>query len=95
MRTAVLALFVPLFALAATLGSSRAAEDTCFKISDSAICLAAAPKCHWVGEERDCLDGPPPPQDACRAHGDRAICDSDATLGCGWDAARGCLAKAD
>ena len=95
MKKAVLAPLVLLSALAATLGSSRAADDTCFKISDSAMCLAASPRCHWVGEERDCLDGPPPPQDACRAHGDKSICDSDATLGCRWDAVRGCVATAD
>ena len=67
--------------------------DVCVEIRDAAVCVMAEPKCHWSGEERDCLDGPAPPQDACIVHSSEAIC-SVSTLGCVWSEVKGCTAKA-
>ena len=66
--------------------------DVCAEIRDAAVCVMAAPKCHWSGEERDCLDGPAPAQDACIVHSSESIC-SVSTLDCVWDADKGCTAK--
>jgi hypothetical protein len=65
---------------------AAAAAENCM-IGDSALCLADA-NCHWDGQKRGCFPGPAPAQDACAAHGDEAICDSDAALGCAWAAER-------
>lgn len=78
---------IALIALAATLGLgtfASLAEETC-SIRDSAMCLAN-PKCHWDGSKRGCYPGPAPYQDPCAAHEADAICASDDTLGCKWNA---------
>ena len=78
---------VPAYALPVT------STDVCAEIRDSAVCLMAEPKCHWSGPERDCLDGPPPPQDACVVHSSESIC-RFSTLGCVWTEGKGCTARA-
>lgn len=83
-------------ALAVALGfgtPALAQQDECM-IGDSALCLAN-PNCHWDGERRGCFPGPAEYQDACAAHGDQGICDSDTTLGCKWSAEKSvCESKA-
>jgi hypothetical protein len=62
--------------------------------SDSAICLSL-PNCHWDVNRRGCYDGPPPETaDACASHEDEALCNSDKTLGCAWNAdKKACASK--
>jgi hypothetical protein len=72
----------------------RAAADEC-RISDSALCLAN-PNCHWDVDKRGCEPGPLQATDACAAHEDKGICESDTTLGCQWSAdKKECLSKAN
>ena len=86
--------------LAAFLAASPAyalpvtSTDVCAEIRDAAVCVMAEPKCHWSGEERDCLDGPAPPQDGCVVHSSESICNVSA-LGCVWTKDKGCTAKPD
>ncbi len=83
MRRVIVALIAMPVAIAAGALAAAAAE-TCM-IGDAALCLAA-PGCHWDGEKRGCYPGPAPARDACAAHGDQAICDTDISLGCKWSA---------
>ena len=88
--------FVALFiALPLAIGTSpvaMAATEECM-IGDSALCLAN-PNCHWDGERRGCYPGPAEYQDACASHLDKAICETDTTLGCKWsDSANKCESK--
>ena len=83
MRSIVIAIVVALMPLL-TGAFDRAAADEC-RISDSALCLAN-PNCHWDVDKRGCEPGPLKAGDACAAHGDKDICESDTTLGCTWSA---------
>jgi hypothetical protein len=75
-----------IFALAGTCAGTLAAPavEGC-RTGDSAICISD-PNCHWNPERRGCYEGAPPHQDACAAHSDQNICDTDLTIGCKWDA---------
>ena len=80
-------IFALIIALPVALGASNVAMgagEECF-IGDSALCLAN-PNCHWEGEKRGCYPGPAQHQDACAAHTDQGVCDTDTTLGCKWSA---------
>jgi hypothetical protein len=83
MRRLTAALIAALLATTA-IAFEAAAEDKCM-ISDAALCLAN-PNCHWDVDKRGCEPGQAAYRDACAAHGDQAICDSDTTLGCKWSA---------
>ena len=82
MRTLTLVLAAA--ALAATSVAGLSAEGQKCNIRDSAMCLAE-PGCHYDGNRRGCYEGPHP-GDACAAHEDQSICDTDVSLGCKWDA---------
>jgi hypothetical protein len=60
-----------------------AAIEKC-RTGDSAVC-ASDPNCHWDYERRGCYEGAPMHEDACAAHSDQDICDTDLTIGCKWD----------
>ena len=83
MRSLIVGLIAALVVIAAGSFKGEAAENC--MIGDAALCLAA-PNCHWDGERRGCFPGPAPYRDACAAHEDKAICDTDTTLGCKWSA---------
>jgi hypothetical protein len=86
---AIVAAFIPL--VMSTF--DNAAADEC-RISDSALCLAN-PNCHWDVDKRGCEPGPLQATDACAAHSDKGICESDTTLGCFWSAEKTeCVSKA-
>ena len=86
---AVVAVFIPLPGGAPV----PAVADDC-RISDAALCLAN-PNCHWDVDKRGCEPGPLKTEDACAAHSDKGVCDSDATLGCTWSAEKNeCATKA-
>jgi hypothetical protein len=53
-------------------------------IGDASICLAT-PGCHWDYSTRGCAAGPAPKQDACAAHEDPNICNTNKTLNCAWN----------
>ncbi|MGV1014179.1 MAG: hypothetical protein ACOYB4_04345 [Methyloceanibacter sp.] len=79
--------------LAIGLGSSQLdASEECH-IGDASLCLAA-PNCHWDYSQRGCVAGPAKQQDACVAHEDPNVCNTNKTLNCGWnDAAKKCETK--
>ena len=81
--------------LALSLGTyASAAPENCM-IGDSALCLAD-PNCHWDVQKRSCFPGPLPAQDVCAVHEDKAVCDTDDSLGCSWSAANSkCESKAN
>jgi hypothetical protein len=86
------ALILGLVALSA--GTIKAAALESCATGDSAIC-ASTPNCHWDVDKRGCYPGPLQAPDACLAHGDKAICDSDVSLGCQWSADnKKCVSKA-
>ncbi len=66
-------------------GSFKAAAEEHCMTGDSAICLAD-PDCHWDGAKRGCYPGAAERVDPCGVHGDKAICEGDASLGCKWTA---------
>ena len=74
---------IGLAALGAGTMASAALENCA--TGDSAIC-ASDPNCHWDVDKRGCYPGPLEAPDACLAHGDKAICESDVSLGCTWSA---------
>jgi len=83
MRSMTVALSAALIALSAAPFEIAAADDC--RISDSALCLAN-PNCHWDADKRGCEPGPLKAPDACSAHSDKGVCESDVTLGCKWSA---------
>ncbi len=92
MRNAIVALSV--LPLLAVLGISQSgAADTKCHIGDAARCLST-PGCHWDYSTRGCAAGEGQSQDACAAHEDPNICNTNKTLNCGWnDAAKKCETK--
>jgi hypothetical protein len=81
-------------ALVAGTGTPTIAQQDECMIGDAALCLAN-PNCHWDGGRRGCYPGPAEHGDACAAHEDQGICDSDTTLGCKWSAEKSqCGSKA-
>ena len=62
---------------------SQGAAEKCH-IGDASICLAT-PGCHWDYSTRGCAAGPAPKQDACAAHEDPNICNTNKTLNCAWN----------
>jgi hypothetical protein len=94
MRNLTAALIAVSFVMLCDLPASLSAER-CGAIRDSAICLST-PNCHYDVNQRGCVDGPLPRQDACAVHGSEGICDSDVALGCKWNAARSaCASKSE
>jgi hypothetical protein len=93
MRGLLVGLIAGLAVLVASTVAGSALEDC--RTGDSAICLGDS-KCHWDYERRGCYAGPPERSaDACAAHGDKGICESDVTLGCKWSAANKCESSAE
>ncbi|MGH6866648.1 MAG: hypothetical protein ACREDO_10880 [Methyloceanibacter sp.] len=82
--------------LMASFGANAHADAVnCRKIYDSAQCSMEA-KCYFDVNERTCFDGPRPKEDACAVHEGEALCVTDKTLGCAWDAkAKACVTQAD
>jgi hypothetical protein len=91
MRNAIFAMFTACLALTAATPRSPAAEEC--MIGDAALCLLAAPKCHWDSDRRGCYPGPGAFRDACAAHEDKGVCVTS-SLGCQWsDAGNKCESK--
>ena len=95
MRATFIAFSLALFALTFGDVSAHAEKVRCSAIRDSALCLAE-PTCWFdAAENKGCVDGPPPAQDACGVHGGESICVSDTALGCAWNADdKKCVTKA-
>ena len=83
MRRMSVTLIAALVALGVSAFASAAFEKC--RTGDSALC-AADPNCHWDYERRGCYEGAPVHEDACAAHEDPTICDTDVTIGCKWNA---------
>lgn len=83
MRHLSASLIAALAVLAAGTVEASAVEGC--RTGDSAICISD-PNCHWNAERRGCYEGAPVHQDACASHSDQAICDTDLTFGCKWNA---------
>jgi hypothetical protein len=76
-------------------GVSPSSAGGCGTIRDSAMC-ASTPNCYYDVNQRHCLEGTRPREDACAVHGDEGLCDADAALGCKWNAARSaCASKSE
>ena len=92
MRSTIVAVILGFVALTSGTMQSTALENCA--TGDSAIC-ASDPNCHWDVDKRGCYPGPLQAPDACSAHSDQGICESDATLGCQWSAdKKECVSKA-
>ena len=91
MRNMIVALIaVPLLT---GLGTGLSAASEKCHIGDASICLST-PGCHWNYDKRGCYEGPGPKQDACAAHEDPNVCNTNKTLNCGWnDEAKKCQSK--
>jgi hypothetical protein len=96
MRATFIAFSLALLALMFGDVSANAEKVRCSAIRDSALCLAE-PTCWFnAAENKGCVDGPPPAQDACGVHGGESICVSDTALGCAWNADdKKCVTKAN
>jgi hypothetical protein len=91
MRSLIAAITLGLVVLGAATAESAALENCA--TGDSAIC-ASDPNCHWDVNKRGCYPGPLDAPDACSAHSDKGICESDTTLGCTWSADKNeCVTK--
>jgi hypothetical protein len=73
-------------------GRADSAPERCSAIRDSAIC-AGRSDCYYDVNGRGCLQGARPYEDACAAHSDKAVCDTDISLGCKWDGAKNACAS--
>lgn len=83
MRRLSLIIVSALISLAAGAFAAAAVEGC--RTGDSAICISD-PNCHWNPERRGCYEGAPVHEDACASHSAQAICDTDVTIGCKWNA---------
>ncbi len=83
--------------LAMTFGGTPAdAEEVrCQAIRDSAMCVSE-PTCWYdAANNKGCLPGPRPDEDACGVHGGESTCNTS-SLGCAWNAAdEKCVTKAE
>jgi len=93
MRSAFVAISLAILAL--TLGGTPAdaKEVRCQAIRDSAMCVTE-PTCWYDAvNNKGCLPGPRPDEDACGVHGGESTCNTS-SLGCAWNAADNkCAAK--
>jgi hypothetical protein len=88
----LIALSIALLSLAGLSPSLNAASEKCH-IGDASRCLTT-PGCHWDYSKRGCYEGQAPAQDACAAHEDPNICNTNKTLNCGWnEEAKKCQTK--
>jgi hypothetical protein len=86
MRATIIAFSLALLAFAFTGVSAHAEKVRCSAIRDSAMC-AERPDCWYDAKDnKGCLDGPRPAEDACSVHGSESICAADTSLGCAWNA---------
>ncbi|HUU24540.1 MAG TPA: hypothetical protein VMW68_03090 [Methyloceanibacter sp.] len=83
--------------LAVTFGGTPAGaeEVRCQAIRDSAMCVSE-PTCWYdAANNKGCLPGPRPDEDACAVHHGESTCNTS-SLGCAWNAAgKTCVSKAD
>ncbi len=95
MRSTIFAFVLAL--LAVTFGGTptRAEEVRCQAIRDSAMCVAE-PSCWYdAANNKGCLPGPRPAEDACAVHHGESTCNLS-SLGCAWNAAdKTCVTKAE
>ena len=95
MRSTLIASLFAAFAL--TLGgvSAQAEDVRCQAIRDSAMCVSE-PTCWYDAvNNKGCLPGPRPDENACAVHGSESTCNVS-SLGCSWDAAGStCVSKAE
>ena len=76
------------------IGLSQAGASEKCHIGDAAVCLST-PGCYWDYSTRGCTEGEAQKQDACAAHEDPNICNTNKTLNCGWnEEAKKCQSKA-
>jgi hypothetical protein len=85
MRSTILAFCLTLLAM--TFGGTPADAEKvrCSAIRDSAMCVSE-PTCWYDAvNNKGCLDGPRPDEDACAVHGGESTCNTS-SLGCAWNA---------
>ncbi|MGH6736696.1 MAG: hypothetical protein ACRECX_11545 [Methyloceanibacter sp.] len=73
---------------------AHAEKVRCSAIRDSAMCVAE-PSCWYdAANNKGCLDGPRPEENACAVHGSESTCNTS-SLGCTWSAAGECVTKTE
>lgn len=95
MRSTIFAFLLALVAVTAGGMPVDAEEVRCQAIRDSAMCLAE-PSCWYdAANNKGCLPGPRPEEDACGVHGGESTCNTS-SLGCAWNATdEKCVTKAE
>ena len=95
MRSIISACLFALLAMTFAAGPVVAEKVRCSAIRDSAMCLSE-PTCWYdAANNKGCLEGPRPDENACGVHGGESICNTS-TLGCRWDPAdKKCVSKAN
>ena len=93
MRSMISACLFALIAMASVGGPAAAEKVRCSAIRDSAMCVSE-PTCWYdAANNKGCLEGPRPGENACGVHGGESICNTS-TLGCMWDAGgKKCVGK--
>lgn len=95
MRSTISAFCLALLAMTFGGTTADAEEVRCQAIRDSAMCVAE-PTCWYDAvNNKGCLPGPRPDENACAVHGGESTCNTS-TLGCTWNAGdKTCVTKAD
>jgi hypothetical protein len=98
MRSILVAFLLALSALFSD-GAAAAEPDMdtvrCTAIRDSAQCVSRSDCWYDAVNNKGCLKGPRPDEDACQVHGSQSICNVS-TLGCAWNEAESkCVSTAN
>ena len=95
MQLTIVAFFLALMAMPFSTSPTGAETVRCQAIRDSAMCVSE-PTCWYDAvNNKGCLPGPRPDENACAVHGGESTCNAS-SLGCAWNAAdKKCASKAD
>ena len=85
MRSMIVAFLLSLIATTFAVSPAAAEKVRCPAIRDSAMCVAESTCWYDAANNKGCLEGPRPDENACGVHGGESICNTS-TLDCMWDA---------
>ena len=96
MRATFIAFSLALLAVSFSGSFANAEKVRCTAIRDSAMCAERSDCWYDAKDNKGCLNGPRPAEDACSVHGSESICAADTSLGCAWNAGdKKCVTKAN
>lgn len=85
MRPMICAFLFTLIAMTFSGSPATAEKVRCSAIRDSAMCVSE-PTCWYDAvNNKGCLEGPRPAEDACAVHDSESTCDTS-SFGCTWNA---------